>query len=87
MVPFSKDSVHPGKCDLCQQEMFVKWNSQRNKWVCDACEAHYFCVECGQPVLPEEVFADEPFGLYMAVICKKCAENRYKGQSNKTIPE
>jgi len=65
---------HQRMCELCQQIKMVRWEKERQRWVCDECDAHFYCIECGQKVLPENVAEEVEFGLYLVVNCKKCAK-------------
>lgn len=75
------DSEYPkdyykGMCELCHQSKMIRWDMDRNLSVCDECDAHFFCIECGKKVLPDEVAEEIEFGLYLAIKCKHCVKNQ-----------
>ncbi len=84
MSPLSntpENSSDDGYCDLCHQMKKIQWDPKRNSWVCDECDAKYFCVECGENVLPEDVSEEVPFGLYLGIMCKSCAKQKKENKN------
>lgn len=75
-----EDSKYPkdyllGICELCQREKMIRLDPARRLSICDECDAHFFCIECGKKVLPDDVAEEVEFGLYFVVVCKKCSNH------------
>jgi hypothetical protein len=68
------------KCDFCGSRTPTQWKPDVGRWLCDACDAKYYCVECGKNIRPEDVFSEVEFGLYLASVCRSCAAK--KGQQH-----
>ncbi len=55
-------------CAFCGSGAATQWKPDVQCWLCDACDAKYFCVECGKNIFPDDVAEAVEFGLYLVSV-------------------